>query len=65
MICEIDHPMSGPIRVVGSPLRLAETPPTVRRAPPLLGQHTDEVLGDWLDYDDKTVRKFGGEGAFG
>ena len=31
---------------VASPLRLAATPPVLRRAPPALGQHTDEVLGE-------------------
>jgi crotonobetainyl-CoA:carnitine CoA-transferase CaiB-like acyl-CoA transferase len=29
---------------VASPLRLMDTPPVLRRAPPLLGEHTDEVL---------------------
>jgi crotonobetainyl-CoA:carnitine CoA-transferase CaiB-like acyl-CoA transferase len=37
------------ISTTASPLRLSETPPTVRYAPPALGQHTDEVLRDYLD----------------
>jgi crotonobetainyl-CoA:carnitine CoA-transferase CaiB-like acyl-CoA transferase len=40
---EVDHP-AGPVRVVGSPYRLDGERPRVRRAPPLLGQHTAEVL---------------------
>ncbi len=40
---DVDHP-AGPLRVVGSPLRLDEERPRVRRAPPLLGEHTHEVL---------------------
>ena len=40
---EVDHP-AGPVRVVGSPYRLDGKRPRVRRAPPLLGQHTVEVL---------------------
>ena len=32
---------------VASPLRLSATPPVLRRAPPALGQHTDEVLAEW------------------
>ena len=40
---EVDHP-AGSVRVVGSPLRLDGERPRVRRAPPLLGQHTTEVL---------------------
>jgi formyl-CoA transferase len=31
---------------VASPLRLQSTPPVLRRAPPRLGEHTDEVLGE-------------------
>jgi crotonobetainyl-CoA:carnitine CoA-transferase CaiB-like acyl-CoA transferase len=40
---EVDHP-AGPVRVVGSPYRLDGERPRVRRAPPVLGQHTVEVL---------------------
>lgn len=40
---EVDHP-AGAVRVVGSPLRVDGVRPAVRRAPPLLGQHTVEVL---------------------
>lgn len=40
---EVAHP-AGPVRVVGSPYRLDGDRPRVRRAPPLLGQHTVEVL---------------------
>jgi len=43
LLQEVDHP-AGPIRVVGSPYRLDGVRPQVRRAPPLLGQHTTEVL---------------------
>ena len=39
----LEHP-AGPVRVVGSPYRLDGERPRVRRAPPLLGQHTTEVL---------------------
>ncbi len=43
LVQEVDHP-AGPVRVVGSPYRLDGERPRVRRAPPLLGQHTVEVL---------------------
>jgi crotonobetainyl-CoA:carnitine CoA-transferase CaiB-like acyl-CoA transferase len=43
LIQTVDHP-AGAVRVVGSPMRLDGVRPRVRRAPPLLGQHTDEVL---------------------
>jgi glutaryl-CoA transferase len=39
---------TGPMDLVASPLRLSKTPPEYRSAPPLLGEHTDEVLRDML-----------------
>jgi crotonobetainyl-CoA:carnitine CoA-transferase CaiB-like acyl-CoA transferase len=44
MAVAVPHPMSDDLRLVASPMKLSATPPGVRRAPPLLGQHTDEVL---------------------
>ncbi|MCY0906179.1 CaiB/BaiF CoA transferase family protein [Arthrobacter sp. H14-L1] len=44
MVSELVHPTAGPMKVVGCPVRLTRTPPSVRTAPPLLGQDTDEVL---------------------
>ncbi|WP_024285622.1 CaiB/BaiF CoA-transferase family protein [Cellulomonas sp. KRMCY2] len=46
MIVTIDHPIEGEIAVLASPLRLYGTPVEVRLAPPLLGQHTAEVLAE-------------------
>ena len=44
MVVELPHPLSGSVRLVGSPIRLSATPVSYRRAPPLLGEHTEEVL---------------------
>ncbi|MDA8747113.1 CoA transferase [Litoreibacter sp.] len=46
MLCPIDHPVLGQMTVVGSPVHLSEVPMQVRRLPPRLGEHTDEVLQD-------------------
>ncbi|KAF2153171.1 CAIB/BAIF family protein [Myriangium duriaei CBS 260.36] len=46
MITEIDHPECGKIKLVSSPMKFSESPPTIRMAPPTLGQHTEEVLAD-------------------
>lgn len=46
MVQEIDHPVEGKVRVLGSPVRLSGTPARIRRHPPLLGEHTAEVLGE-------------------
>ena len=44
MVVEIDHPTAGAIHNVGIPVKFSETPGTVRRPPPRLGEHTHEVL---------------------
>jgi crotonobetainyl-CoA:carnitine CoA-transferase CaiB-like acyl-CoA transferase len=44
MLCALTHPTIGELPTLGSPMRLEETPPVLRRHPPRLGEHTDEVL---------------------
>lgn len=46
MIVEIDHPLIGVAKSVGNPIHLSETPITYYRHPPLLGEHTQEILSD-------------------
>ncbi|WP_409949793.1 hypothetical protein [Lautropia mirabilis] len=40
------HPEAGEVPLVASPIRLSKTPVEYRRAPPLVGEHTDEILAD-------------------
>ncbi|MDQ3870205.1 MAG: CoA transferase [Chloroflexota bacterium] len=49
MIEVVAHPTLGELRLAGIPFKLSRTPGSVRRAPPLLGEHTDELLA-WLGY---------------
>jgi len=44
MIREIDHPVAGPVKVIGSPVNMSETPVEVASPAPLLGQHSEDVL---------------------
>ena len=46
MTVSLPHPLSDEVRLVANPIRLSRTPVQYRRAPPLLGQHTDEVLSE-------------------
>jgi succinate---hydroxymethylglutarate CoA-transferase len=48
MVRSVRHPTAGELKMVGIPFRLNGTPAAIRRAPPLLGQHTEEVLGEEL-----------------
>ena len=47
MLVDIDHPVIGPLRLVGSPVHLSAAPLTIRHTPPRLGEHTDEVLSEF------------------
>ena len=51
MVRTISHPSAGEIRSLGIPFRFSATPASIRRAPPTLSQHTDEVLREVLGYD--------------
>ena len=44
MVEEVEHPVEGTISTLGFPLKMSATPLRVRRPPPLLGEHTDEIL---------------------
>ena len=44
MLHEIDHPRIGKLKNIGIPVKLSETPATIRRPPPSLGEHTNEIL---------------------
>ncbi|MCA1581193.1 MAG: CoA transferase [Acidobacteria bacterium] len=48
MVVEAPHQTLGATRQVGIPVKLSETPGSVRRGPPELGAHTDEVYREWL-----------------
>ena len=40
------HPAAGTVRMLGSPVKLSDQPATIRRPPPVLGQHTGEILAE-------------------
>jgi formyl-CoA transferase len=43
MIEDVEHPVAGRVHTLGFPLKMSDTPPRVRRAPPLLGEHSAEI----------------------
>jgi crotonobetainyl-CoA:carnitine CoA-transferase CaiB-like acyl-CoA transferase len=46
MALPVPHPLQPDLRLVASPIKLSATPPVLRRPPPRLGEHTDEVLAE-------------------
>ena len=54
---DMDHPVAGSLPTVASPMRFSETPVEYRRAPPTLGQHTEEVLKGLLEMSDAELQK--------
>ena len=61
-VVEHPHPTAGRVRMIGQPIELSETPGRIDRAPPLLGEHTDEVLRA-AGYTDEEIRAFRAAGA--
>ncbi len=55
LVKTVPHPLSGTLSVVGNPLNFSDTPLQYKRPPPLLGQHTDEVLREVLGIDDEEM----------
>ncbi|MBI1208399.1 MAG: CoA transferase [Azospirillum sp.] len=56
MTTTLPHPLSPePLELIASPLRFSQTPVSYRRAPPVLGQHTDQVLREWLGATDRDL----------
>lgn len=50
MLVELPHPTAGSVKIVSSPLKLSRTPTQMKSHPPLLGEHTDEVLRKFLGF---------------
>ncbi len=62
MLLEVPHPSLGTVKQAGIPIKLSDTPGSIRRHPPLLGEHTAEVLGE-IGYSEEEVRRLREEEA--
>ena len=63
MIAEVPHPTIGTLRLGGIPIKYSETPGSIRRHPPLLGEHTDEVLTELMEYSTEKIEALRAEGV--
>jgi len=55
MIETVEHPTIGALKMLGIPFKFSDTTCSVRRAPPTLGQHNDEILTQELGLDEKSI----------
>ncbi|WP_099038214.1 CaiB/BaiF CoA transferase family protein [Mycobacterium neglectum] len=62
MVVEMDHPVEGTLKGLGIPVKLSDTPGSVRRAAPILGADTDEILCE-IGYSADEIRRMHREGA--
>jgi CoA:oxalate CoA-transferase len=62
MVIEVEHPLAGPIRLLGNPIKTSHQRSAVL-APPLMGEHTREVLGAVLGLDDAALDQLDAEGV--
>jgi succinate--hydroxymethylglutarate CoA-transferase len=62
MVKEVVHEACGPIKLVNTPVKYSDSRPSIRTPPPLLGQHTDEVLQE-LGISEGEITKLKADGT--
>ena len=63
MITEVEHSTCGPMKLVSPPVKFSESKPSIRSAPPTLGQHTDEILSNTLGMKADEIESLKSEGV--
>ena len=64
MVLEAEHPAYGAVKLTGFPVKLSDTPATLRISPPTVGQHNEEVLTEF-GYSDDEIQALQGAGVVG
>ncbi|MEW5806273.1 MAG: CaiB/BaiF CoA-transferase family protein [Acidobacteriota bacterium] len=57
MLLEMAHPKAGKVRMAGIPVKYSETKAEAKLPPPLLGEHTEEILKNILEYNDMEIER--------
>ena len=61
-VIEMQHPLLGQLKTLANPIHFSETPPVYELPPPLLGEHTEEILAE-LDYSPRQIEAIRAAGA--
>jgi len=61
----VPHPSAGPVKVLGVPIKLSETPGAVDHPPPRLGEHTASVLQRVLGFAPGEIEELSADGVIG
>ena len=56
MFVKINHPIAGEIKICGNQIKLSQTPVQFTKPAPILGQHTQEILKEFLDIDEEEFK---------
>ena len=62
MLVKMDQPGIGELTVTNNPIKLSDTKSTIRRPAPLLGEHNEEVYGQWLGFDAAKIEELKNKG---
>jgi succinate---hydroxymethylglutarate CoA-transferase len=63
MVAEIEHSVCGRMKLVNTPVKYSSSKPSIRTAPPTLGQHTEEVLQSLIGLSTNEIQQFRNEGV--
>lgn len=63
MVTEVEHPACGAMKLVNTPVKYSDSKPSIRTPPPMLGQHTNEVLADMLGMSRDEIESLKSEGV--
>ena len=56
MFVDVEHPIAGKVSLVGPHIKMSEANPVITKAPPTLGQHTEEILKEILGISGNEVQ---------
>ena len=63
MCIELPHPIDNKVSILNTPIKIPTAPTKTHKAPPTLGEHTEEILHDMIGIDQDTIAKLKGEGV--